>query len=69
MTKICFENQISIQIAWMSFLFVSFWKWDFMHAFHDLLFFVDYFDSNTNEYDNVVCVNKKYSVWRLGMHF
>jgi hypothetical protein len=51
------------------FLFVSFGKWDFMHAFHDLLFFVVYFDSNTNEYDNVVCVNKKYLVWRLGMHF
>jgi hypothetical protein len=53
----------------MSFLFVSFGKWDFMHALHDLLFFVVYFDSNANEYDNVVCVNKKYSVWRLGMHF
>jgi hypothetical protein len=50
----------------MSFLFVSFGKWDFMHALHDLLFFVVYFDANANEYDNVVCVNK---VWRLGMHF
>jgi hypothetical protein len=53
----------------LMFLFASFEKWDFMHVFRDLLFFVVYFDSNAYEYDNVVCVNKKYSVWRLGMHF
>jgi hypothetical protein len=37
--------------------------------FHDLLFLIVCFDSNVNDYDNVVCVNKKDSVLRLGMDF
>jgi archaeosine-15-forming tRNA-guanine transglycosylase len=50
-------------------LFVNFGKWDFMHIFHDLLFFVVCFDSNIYDYDNVVCVNKKDLVLKLGMYF
>jgi hypothetical protein len=70
MTKIYFINHFLIQIAWISLLilFASFGKWDVMHVFHDLLFFVVCFDSNIYDYDNVVCVNQKDSASRLGMH-